>query len=131
MARCPAHQDRNPSLSIHEGERGLLVKCWAGCGLEDICGTLGIRQSDLFFDALTTDPHQRRESAKRRAAERAQRETHQHAQGTVIDALREADYFIHSRRGLDISNWNNARLETELNALADAYALLESEVVRG
>ena len=32
MARCPAHKDKNPSLSISEGEGGkLLFKCHSGC----------------------------------------------------------------------------------------------------
>ena len=31
MCRCPAHQDRTPSLSIRQGDRGILVTCHAGC----------------------------------------------------------------------------------------------------
>ena len=32
IARCPAHQDRNPSLSLKDGEDGrTLVHCHAGC----------------------------------------------------------------------------------------------------
>lgn len=32
VARCPAHDDRRPSLSINEGEDGrVLVRCHAGC----------------------------------------------------------------------------------------------------
>ena len=32
MARCPAHDDREPSLSVREGEDGrVLVRCHAGC----------------------------------------------------------------------------------------------------
>ncbi len=32
MARCPAHDDRKPSLSIREGDHGkVLVCCHAGC----------------------------------------------------------------------------------------------------
>ena len=32
MARCPAHNDREPSLSIRQGEDGkVLVRCHAGC----------------------------------------------------------------------------------------------------
>ena len=32
MARCPAHEDRNPSLSIHDADDGkVLVCCHAGC----------------------------------------------------------------------------------------------------
>lgn len=37
MARCPAHDDRTPSLSIKAGEGGrLLLRCFAGCGFEEI-----------------------------------------------------------------------------------------------
>ena len=53
IARCPAHADKSPSLAIKEGERGLLVKCWAGCTLDEITTTLGIRVGDLFFDRAT------------------------------------------------------------------------------
>ena len=28
--RCPAHPDRTPSLSLRDGARGPIVKCWAG-----------------------------------------------------------------------------------------------------
>lgn len=48
-ARCPAHEDRNPSLSVSETQDSkLLIKCHAGCTLEDICNTLGIKPYDLF-----------------------------------------------------------------------------------
>jgi len=50
-ARCPAHNDRWPSLSVAEGERGLLVKCFAGCTVKEICAALGLTVADLFFDA--------------------------------------------------------------------------------
>lgn len=52
-ARCPAHEDRFPSLSVSDGERGVLVHCWAGCQLDAICASLGIRPSDLFYSAPT------------------------------------------------------------------------------
>lgn len=31
MCRCPAHDDRTPSLSVRPGERRLLLHCFAGC----------------------------------------------------------------------------------------------------
>jgi putative DNA primase/helicase len=52
MARCPVHNDRTPSLSIADGERGLLVKCFAGCEARDVLaelrarGLLSARQND-------------------------------------------------------------------------------------
>lgn len=50
-ARCPAHDDRNPSLSIKDGHRGVLLKCWAGCALFEILQAIGLSESDLFYDA--------------------------------------------------------------------------------
>jgi hypothetical protein len=130
-ARCPSHADRSPSLSLTVGERGILLKCWAGCSLMEICGSLGIEQRDLFFDALDLSPSRRREVALQRDRQRHFREHHAYQQGTLIDALREADYFIRSRRGLDISTWSGQKLDDHLNALADAYYLLEYEDLHG
>jgi putative DNA primase/helicase len=31
MAHCPAHEDRQPSLSVRDGDGRVLVKCYAGC----------------------------------------------------------------------------------------------------
>ncbi|MEO7863999.1 MAG: hypothetical protein ABIU05_26925 [Nitrospirales bacterium] len=50
-AICPGHDDRSPSLSISEGDRGLLLRCWAGCTINEICSSLGIKPKDLFHDA--------------------------------------------------------------------------------
>lgn len=36
MCRCPAHDDRSPSLSIRVGEKALLFKCFAGCDTVDV-----------------------------------------------------------------------------------------------
>lgn len=49
MAKCPAHDDREPSLSISEGADGrALLKCWAGCELDAICTALECETRDLF-----------------------------------------------------------------------------------
>lgn len=49
IARCPAHDDRSPSLSISEGDDGrALVYCHAGCTVDDICAAIGIETSALF-----------------------------------------------------------------------------------
>jgi putative DNA primase/helicase len=39
-AQCPVHDDRDPSLSIRDGERSVLVKCHAGCDPRDIVAAL-------------------------------------------------------------------------------------------
>jgi hypothetical protein len=40
LARCPAHKDRTPSLSIREGDIGPLVHCFAGCSQRDVIEAL-------------------------------------------------------------------------------------------
>ena len=43
-ARCPAHKDRNPSLSIHDGDNGrLLTFCHGGCSPEAVWAALQAR----------------------------------------------------------------------------------------
>jgi hypothetical protein len=41
MCVCPAHADRTPSLSVRQGERGILVHCFAGCRSEDVLREIG------------------------------------------------------------------------------------------
>lgn len=50
MARCPAHEDRSPSLSVTVAGDKILVHCFAGCPPLEIVQALGIRLSDLFSD---------------------------------------------------------------------------------
>lgn len=48
-ARCPAHEDRNPSLSISEGDdERILMHCFGPCTVDDICSSIGIKVRDLF-----------------------------------------------------------------------------------
>jgi hypothetical protein len=56
-ARCPAHDDRRPSLSLKEAEDGrALLLCRAGCRTEAVLERLGLAWADLFPDG-----HQRRD----------------------------------------------------------------------
>ncbi|SAL06413.1 hypothetical protein AWB81_07578 [Caballeronia arationis] len=49
VARCPAHEDRQASLSITEKPDGvLLVHCFAGCAIAEVVGALGLDLADLF-----------------------------------------------------------------------------------
>jgi len=49
-AKCPAHDDDNPSLSISMGDDGkIILHCHAGCTNENIVETLGLKLSDLFL----------------------------------------------------------------------------------
>lgn len=55
LARCPAHDDRHPSLSVSEGKDGrILLHCWAGCTTGDVLAALGLTWADLFPKRLGT-----------------------------------------------------------------------------
>jgi hypothetical protein len=114
-------------LSVREGERGILLKCFAGCSLDEICRSLGIEQKALFFDELDADPRQRRTAARLRISERQEREACAQKRGRFIDACKHAERFIRSRQALAISSWTDGCLDRELNLIADAYAILEED----
>lgn len=49
QARCPAHADRSPSLSIRDGPDGRVwVHCFAGCSCAAILAALGLSRCDLY-----------------------------------------------------------------------------------
>jgi putative DNA primase/helicase len=43
MARCPAHDDRNPSRSIREADGKVLLHCHAGCTQRSVIDALAGR----------------------------------------------------------------------------------------
>ncbi len=47
-ARCPAHHDRQNSLSIAEADGKVLLKCHAGCLTENVLRALGLGWPELF-----------------------------------------------------------------------------------
>lgn len=66
QARCPAHDDDKPSLSIAEGDDGrVLVKCHAGCDPDVVLGAIGLDWRDLFADAEREIDRPVRSSASR------------------------------------------------------------------
>jgi hypothetical protein len=53
MAKCPAHTDRSPSLSIAEGSGGVaLLNCFHGCATADVMAALGLTLSDLYPERI-------------------------------------------------------------------------------
>lgn len=53
LAKCPAHEDRSPSLSVRCCDDGRwLVHCFAGCDTHDILGAMGLEIADLFPEPL-------------------------------------------------------------------------------
>ena len=48
VARCPAHEDKSPSLSVRETADRLLVHDFAGCQVHDVLVAVGLQPADLF-----------------------------------------------------------------------------------
>ena len=48
--RCPAHADREPSLSIRQGHDGILVHCFAGCDPGDVLREIGRLRPGAHYD---------------------------------------------------------------------------------
>lgn len=70
-ARCPAHEDRQASLSIAEGRDGrVLLKCHAGCDHKKIVSALGLEERDLF-DADATPATATKKAATPKAVKKA------------------------------------------------------------
>lgn len=56
---CPAHEDRTPSLSVRDGDRGLVVQCWAGCDRRAVLAALrdrGLIGSHAAYHRLRPAP---------------------------------------------------------------------------
>ena len=55
-SRCPAHDDRGPSLAIRELDDGrVLLHCFAGCESASVLDALGLTFNDLFPEPLTQE----------------------------------------------------------------------------
>lgn len=60
IARCPAHEDKGPSLSIRALADGrTLVHCFGGCDVSDVLAAAGMAMEDLFPPRPLHDGHKR------------------------------------------------------------------------
>lgn len=85
MCRCPAHDDRTPSLSVRPGRTRLLFHCFAGCAAADILRAL---EADHLIEpnaGAPDDAPPRRDSTLNAAALRIWREARS-IQGTPAAA---------------------------------------------
>ena len=95
-ARCPAHDDRTPSLSIRDADIDkVLVRCHAGCGQESVIAALrgrglwadnGLRSSPWTARRKAVEPEPDRDSATRTQAALAIWHSATSAPGTPVAA---------------------------------------------
>ena len=96
-ARCPAHEDKTPSLSVKIGDNGdcVVMHCFTGCGTEDVLGALGWKMADLFATNDAWRSHEARDitdekDAAKREASCLPRDTPSRVR-MWIEALTDAD----------------------------------------
>lgn len=53
QCNCPAHSDKQASLTISKGRKCVLFHCHAGCTIESILLAVGIEKSDTFFESIS------------------------------------------------------------------------------
>ena len=132
VARCPGHDDRNPSLSISEGDQGLLLRCWAGCELAAIIAALWLAVRDLFYDAELS-PQKRRRARRQPKPKRYDfRKAAAEYQDHIIGLRLRAESVLAAARRLDLSAWTPEQLDRAMRAACKAYSDLErAEVLEG
>ena len=54
VALCPVHDDHTQSLSVADGDEGVVIYCHAGCTAESIVAALGMQLRDLFHESSST-----------------------------------------------------------------------------
>jgi len=122
--RCPAHDDRHPSLGIMEGDEGRIVlNCFAGCTPQAVCQALGLRLSDLFRDAPLTGHAEPRQVVptpipKRKLAFAYDLTalTFHHAATRILDVAARCE---------DCDTWTDDDRELAMKAVARAYTYRE------
>ncbi len=115
VARCPAHEDRSPSLAIRECSDGrILIHDFAGCETEDVLAALGLTFSDIMPERLGDEKGFK--STRQRFDARQVLATLDHE--ALVTAVIAADFLEHknidentwSRLGVAVERINSARV---------------------
>jgi len=102
-ARCPAHEDRRPSLSVSEGDDGrALVRCHAGCTVDAICDAVGLRLPDLMTDDDVDADTTRRPQQKKRVTSTSKPGN---TYPTARDAVAALDRIVAKDKGRRVAQW--------------------------
>lgn len=126
QARCPAHDDRHPSLSIAQGERGVLVRCWShGCTPASICAALGLTLRDLFHDDRDLTPAERAQAAQEIREREAARKAAHHAGCQHNRESLRMECLLDALGGLLARNPDDAEVARMFHGILDKLTMLE------
>ena len=114
VARCPAHDDRSPSLAVKDtGDGRILLHCFAGCETEDVLSAVGMTFSDIMPEKVGTE-HSYRPQKWINAKDGLATLDHE----SLVVAIIGADFI--KRKSLDDETWD--RLATAVNRINSARA---------
>lgn len=117
-ARCTAHQDRTPSLSIREAGDRILLHCFGGCKPEEIVSALGLAMHDLFTDS-PIPPQQRSKPKPQKLDLIAVAFRFELA---ALDRRLRADHVLKAATTFTMDTLSEPQLDRLLNAVAHAYS---------
>lgn len=115
-ARCPAHQDHWPSLSICEQKDRILIHCFAGCSPEGIVAALGLRMRDLFIDNPVPQGQRPTAGSQLDLTVVAFR-----IELAALDRRLRAERVLNAVQSFHLDEVSDGELDQLLNAVASAY----------
>ena len=123
VARCPAHDDRSPSLAIkEEGDGRILLHCFAGCETEDVLSAIALTFSDVMPERIGSDHSYK--PVRNRISARDALSTLDHE--SLVVAIIGADFLEHKE--IDDETWS--RLASAVERVNTARATCAPARVR-
>jgi len=123
---CPAHLDKKPSLGIRAGEDRLLLHCFAGCSIQDICFALSMELHDLFYEQKACKPrgtHRHKSAISHNSVYQTSKMLRDYANKFL--SLAQGQHFHSTRvleraRGVSIDDWTPGQLDRALGIVDKA-----------
>lgn len=122
IARCPAHTDKSPSLSVKAcGDGTILLHDFGGCSASDILAAVGMELADLFPERLKPRTPEERKAAR----EAFKRDSWRAALGVLAREATIVEIAAHDLAdNKPLSGEDHDRLLTAIVRIGDAKAVL-------
>lgn len=119
-ARCPAHDDRDPSLSVTDKGDRIVLHCHAGCETRDVLEAIGLTWADVFAD----EPQRQRMKPTLRVTQRRQLAKSYAVEFTLVQMHEQGEPFDKPEDAARL-----AKAERLLKSLAEQFGIEEFEQI--